>query len=50
MKYYLILIAIYNDTDDGVLTEDGFTYIYKEIMAEDLAVLARSCQDYVIVK
>ena len=41
MKYYFILIAIleadlrhnnnnnivYNDTDDGVLTEDGFTYI-----------------------
>ena len=55
MKYYFILIAIleadlrynnnnnivYNDTDDGVLTKDGFTYIYKEIMAEDLAVLAR---------
>ena len=41
MKYYFILIAILeadlcynnnnnivnNDTDDGVLTEDGFTYI-----------------------
>ena len=41
MKYYFILIAIleadlrynnnnnivYNDTDDVVLTEDGFTYI-----------------------
>ena len=42
MKHYFILIAIleadlrynnnnnivYNDTDDGVLTENGFTYIY----------------------
>ena len=41
MKYYFILIVIleadlrynnnnnivYNDIDDGVLTEDGFTYI-----------------------
>ena len=59
MKYYFILIAIleadlrynndnnivYKDADDGVLTEDGFTYIYiyKEIMAEDLAVLSGLC-------
>ena len=39
MTYYFILIVIleadlrynnnivYNDTDDGILTEDGFTYI-----------------------
>ena len=52
MQYYFILIAIleadsrynnnnnivYNDTDDVVLTEDGFTYIKKEIMAVDLIV------------
>ena len=62
MKYYFILIAIleadlrynnnnnivYNDSDDVVLTEDGFTYIENGIMAEDLIVILRPSQDYVM--
>ena len=62
MKYYFLLIAIlevdlrynnninivYNDTADVVTNRRWFTYIEKEIMAEDLIQILRPRQDYVM--
>ena len=39
---------VYNDTDDVVANRRWFTYIEKEIMAEDLIQILRPRQDYVM--